>query len=119
MMKHGRYVAVIEYDAEEDSFYGRVVNVSPGHFDFWGSSVEELHREFAESARQFEEFSAEQGVPFEVTQPPSAASLAASAMGRRTSSAKAAAVRENGKKGGRPRKQVAQAAKRGAGEEPE
>jgi hypothetical protein len=103
MMQHGRYLAAIEYDPEEESFYGRTVNVSPGGFDFWGSSVEELRREFAASADVFEEVTREKGISAEVAEPPSPASVAASALGRRRSPAKTASSRANGLKGGRPR----------------
>jgi predicted HicB family RNase H-like nuclease len=105
MMKHAQYVAAIEYDPESDTFYGRTVNVEPGGFDFWGSSVEELHREFAASAQVFEEVAAEHGAAFTVRPiRATAASAAARKLGQAKSSAKTAAARANGAKGGRPRK---------------
>ncbi len=104
MMKYGRYLAEISYEPDQDSFYGRMVNVERGGFDFWGSSVEELRREFAVSAEVFEEFMAEKEIAFEVTDPPETKSQAARTLGRATSPAKAAAARKNGRKGGRPRK---------------
>lgn len=103
MMQHGQYLAAIEYDPDEESFYGRTVNVSPGGFDFWGSSVEELRREFAASAEVFEEVTREKGLRPEVAENPNPASIAASALGRSRSRAKTASSRANGLKGGRPR----------------
>ena len=103
MMQHGRYLATIEYDPDEESFYGRTVNVSPGGFDFWGSSVEELRREFAASAEVFDEVTREKGISVDVAESPNPGSIAASALGRRRSPAKTAASRANGLKGGRPR----------------
>lgn len=103
MMQHGRYLAAIEYDPDEESFYGRTVNVSPGGFDFWGSSVEELRREFALSAEVFEEVTREKGISAKVAEAPNPATVAASALGRRRSPAKTASSRANGLKGGRPR----------------
>jgi predicted HicB family RNase H-like nuclease len=102
MMRHGKYFAEIEYDDERGSFYGRAVNVLTGGFDFWGSSVEELRREFATSARVFEEVCAEEGIEIEVTDAPKSASRAAAALGRRKSTIKAETARANGRMGGRP-----------------
>jgi hypothetical protein len=104
MMQHGRYVATIEYDPDTESFYGQTVNVGRGGFDFWGTSVDELRREFAESARVFEEVLAEQGQVAEFVETPGPRSRAGRALGRASSPAKAAAARANGRKGGRPRK---------------
>lgn len=102
MMRHGKYFAEIEYDDERESFYGRTVNVLSGGFDFWGCSVAELRREFATSARVFEEVCAEEGIEIEVTDAPKPASRAAAALGRRKSVLKAASARANGRMGGRP-----------------
>lgn len=102
MMRHGKYFAEIEYDDERESFCGRAVNVLSGGFDFWGSSVDELRREFATSARIFEEVCAEEGIEIELTDAPKSASRAAAALGRRKSTVKAASARANGRMGGRP-----------------
>lgn len=104
MMKHGRYVASIEYDPDAESFYGHTVNLRAGGFDFWGESVEELRREFAVSAQVFEEFVAERGIKVEFVEAPAPQTAAARALGRVKSPAKTAAARANGRKGGRPRK---------------
>ena len=67
MMRHGPYVAEIEFDEDEGLFHGRSMNVQPGGFDFWGSSVDELRREFAASAKMHEEFCREQGLQLVVS----------------------------------------------------
>jgi predicted HicB family RNase H-like nuclease len=67
MMRHERYLAEIEFDEDEGLFHGRSINVHPGGFDFWGSTVEELRREFAASARAHEEFCHEQGIEIVVS----------------------------------------------------
>jgi predicted HicB family RNase H-like nuclease len=69
MMQHGPYQAQIEFDPDTDSFHGRTVNVRRGGFDFWGTSVEELRREFAASAQVFEETCREHEIPIELQQP--------------------------------------------------
>jgi hypothetical protein len=102
MMKLGRYLAEIVYDPDEDSFYGRSVNIANGAFDFWGSSVAELRQEGERSARELERFSAERGRALKLVEVPAPASRAARDLGRRSSSLKAAAARDNGRKGGRP-----------------
>jgi len=61
-MQHGPYVAVIEFDEEEVSFHGRVVNLSRDGFDFWGKDAEELRAEFSRSADEYEVFCREQGI---------------------------------------------------------
>lgn len=103
-MQHGRYVATIEYDPDKESFHGRTTNVQRGGFDFWGTSVDELRREFAESARVFEEVLAEGGDVAEFVQAPGPRSRAGRTLGKASSPARAAAARANGRKGGRPRK---------------
>lgn len=67
MMRYGPYLAEIEFDEDEGLLHGRSVNVRPGGFDFWGSSVGELRREFAASARMHEEFCREQGIELVVS----------------------------------------------------
>ena len=47
-MKHGNYVATIDYDADLGKFFGEVINISDV-VTFYGSSVAELRREFARS----------------------------------------------------------------------
>lgn len=102
MMKIGRYLAEIEYDPDEDSFYGRSVNIRNALFDFWGSSIEELRREGEKSARELEQFSAERGRALDIVPVSPALSRAARDLGRRKSPVKAATARDNGRKGGRP-----------------
>ena len=47
-MEYKGYAAVIEYDADSDSFFGNVVNLS-SPVTFYGKTTEELRREFAAS----------------------------------------------------------------------
>jgi len=47
-MKHGNYVATIDYDPDLGKFFGEVINISDV-VTFYGSSVAELRREFARS----------------------------------------------------------------------
>ena len=49
-MEYNGFVAQIEYDAEIDSFFGNVVNVS-SPITFYGKTTEELRREFAQSVQ--------------------------------------------------------------------
>lgn len=60
-MQHGPYVATLEYDEDEHSFHGRVVNLARDGFDFWGRDVDELRAEFAASADVYESFCRERG----------------------------------------------------------
>lgn len=60
-MKHGPYVATIEYDAEIGSFFGEVVN-SGDTITFYGGSVEELQSEFAHSIEAHLAFCKRNGV---------------------------------------------------------
>ncbi|MBA2573124.1 MAG: type II toxin-antitoxin system HicB family antitoxin [Gemmatimonadetes bacterium] len=71
-MQHGQYWAEITYEPDAEMFHGRTMNVMHGGFDFWGSSVEELRREFATSAQVFEEFCKEEGLDPLVVQPEAA-----------------------------------------------
>ncbi len=60
-MKHGPYVATIEYDAEIGSFFGEVVNASDT-ITFYGGSVEALKTEFARSLDAHHAFCARHGI---------------------------------------------------------
>ena len=48
LLRCGDYVARISYDAEIDKFFGEVINTADV-ITFYGTSVEELHREMAAS----------------------------------------------------------------------
>jgi predicted HicB family RNase H-like nuclease len=61
-MQHGPYVAIIEYDEDEELFRGRVANLARDGFDFYGRDVDELRTEFARSAETYEAFCREQGI---------------------------------------------------------
>ncbi len=60
-MKHGPYVATIEYDAEIGSFFGEVVNTSDT-ITFYGRSVDALQKEFARSIDAHNDFCARHGI---------------------------------------------------------
>ena len=60
-MKHGRYVARIDYDPEIDSFFGEVVNTSDT-ITFYGRSVPDLKKEFARSVEAHIAFCKRQGI---------------------------------------------------------
>jgi predicted HicB family RNase H-like nuclease len=60
-MRHGDYVARVEYDPETAKFFGRVVNTADV-ITFYGASVEDLQRELATSIEAHEAFCREQGI---------------------------------------------------------
>ena len=60
-MHHGPYEALIQFEEEENSFYGRVVNLARDGFDFWGRDVDELRAELVRSAEEYEAFCRERG----------------------------------------------------------
>jgi predicted HicB family RNase H-like nuclease len=60
-MKHGRYVANIDYDPEIDSFFGEVVNTRDT-ITFYGRSIPELKKEFGRSIEAHVEFCKRQGI---------------------------------------------------------
>jgi len=55
------YHAKIDYDEEMDQFRGEILGLSGGA-DFYGSSLEELRREFKKSLYVFLEVCKEQGI---------------------------------------------------------
>ena len=55
------YQAKIDYDGETDQFRGEILGLSGGA-DFYGSSPEELRREFKKSLGVFLEVCKEQGI---------------------------------------------------------
>lgn len=61
-IQHGPYLAAVEFDEEERSFHGRVINLAKDGFDFWGRSADELLAEFVRSAEEYEAFCRERGV---------------------------------------------------------
>ena len=60
MIEYRGYVGVFEFDADIDSFHGRVINTNDV-ITFYGSSVSELHREMERSVDEYLEFCREQG----------------------------------------------------------
>ncbi len=60
-MKHGDYIARIDFDESAEAFHGRVININDV-VNFYGASVEELEREFATSIQVYEEFCREKGI---------------------------------------------------------
>ena len=61
LMKVDGYHAKIEYDEETDQFRGEILGISGGA-DFYGSSPDELRREFQKSLEVFLEVCKEQGI---------------------------------------------------------
>jgi len=61
LMNVDGYHAKIDYDEETDQFRGEILGLSGGA-DFYGSSPEELQREFKKSLAVFLEFCKEQGI---------------------------------------------------------
>ncbi|WP_216912830.1 type II toxin-antitoxin system HicB family antitoxin [Synechococcus sp. CCAP 1479/10] len=55
------YQAKIEYDADTDQFRGEILGLSGGA-DFYGSTPDELRREFKKSLEVFLEVCKEQGI---------------------------------------------------------
>jgi len=60
VIRHGGHYAEIGFDDSADQFHGRVVGIDDV-VDFYGASVEELRREFAESVAAYEAACAEAG----------------------------------------------------------
>ncbi len=52
IMRHGDYIANIEYDPDIDLFCGSVINLS-SPITFYGKSTEELKCEFAKSVQTY------------------------------------------------------------------
>ena len=61
LMNVDGYHAKIDYDEEMDQFRGEILGLSGGA-DFYGSSLEELRREFKKSLYVFLEVCKEQGI---------------------------------------------------------
>ena len=60
-MRHGDYVAKIDYEEDTKLFHGRVVNLRDV-VNFYGSSVEELKKEFWDSIEAYLEVCAEEEI---------------------------------------------------------
>lgn len=60
-IRHGDFVAVVEYDPEEKLFYGRVVNTRDV-IDFWANRADEVEKEFATSVETYLEVCRERGI---------------------------------------------------------
>jgi predicted HicB family RNase H-like nuclease len=61
LMKMDDYHAKIEYDEQTDQFRGEILGISGGA-DFYGSSPDELRREFKKSLEVFLKVCKEQGI---------------------------------------------------------
>ncbi len=61
IMRHGDYIAEVEYDPEIDKFYGCVINLS-GPVTFYGQTVAELKRELAASIKVYLDVCRERGI---------------------------------------------------------
>jgi predicted HicB family RNase H-like nuclease len=53
-IRHGDYVAELDYEESTSLFRGRVTNVEGELLYFWGNSREELQAEFARSVQDHE-----------------------------------------------------------------
>jgi predicted HicB family RNase H-like nuclease len=62
LMKHGGYIAAIEFDPDIAKFFGQVVNTSDV-ITFYGASVAELQRELANSIKAHLAFCKKRGIP--------------------------------------------------------
>ena len=60
-MRHGEYLAKIEFDEDMGMFHGRVVNTGQV-ITFYGASVEELQREFVASVEAHLDFCRRKGI---------------------------------------------------------
>ncbi|MGH7477261.1 MAG: type II toxin-antitoxin system HicB family antitoxin [Longimicrobiales bacterium] len=60
MIEYKGYVGVFDYDAEIESFHGRVINTRDV-ITFYGDSVSELQRELAASVEEYLELCAQRG----------------------------------------------------------
>lgn len=60
-MRHGDYIATVEYDLDINMFHGRIVNIRDV-VTFYGESVDDLKREFEVSLRTYLVFCREKGV---------------------------------------------------------
>ncbi len=61
LMRPGDYAAEVSFDSEDGLFRARVVNLERDSFDFFASSIDELHQEFARSVELYEEICRERG----------------------------------------------------------
>ena len=61
IMRHGDYLARVDYDAEIGQFFGEVVNTADV-ITFYGASVEELEREFSKSLEAHLAFCRKKGI---------------------------------------------------------
>ena len=60
-MRYGDYIAKIDYEEDSKLFHGRVLNLRDV-VNFYGSSGEDLEREFRESIEAYLEVCAEEGI---------------------------------------------------------
>ncbi len=61
MMKHGKYLGLVEFDEDLGKFHGRVVNTGDV-ISFYGASVKELRLEFAASVKAHLDFCRRKGI---------------------------------------------------------
>ncbi len=52
VMRHKDYYAEVEFDSTAESFHGRVIGMSDV-IDFYGSSIQNLRREFKKSVEDY------------------------------------------------------------------
>jgi len=60
-IRHGDFVAIVEYEPEEKLFHGRVVNTRDV-IDFWANRADEVEQEFETSIREYLDACREEGI---------------------------------------------------------
>ncbi|MCP4681896.1 MAG: type II toxin-antitoxin system HicB family antitoxin [Desulfobacterales bacterium] len=60
-MKHGDYIAKIDFDPDIGMFHGRIINIH-SVINFYGKSVEELQAEFESSLQVYLDVCKEKGI---------------------------------------------------------
>lgn len=61
IMRHGDYIARIDYDEERETFHGRIINIRDV-VNFYGGSPQELKREFETSLNVYLDLCRERGI---------------------------------------------------------
>ena len=62
VMEYRGFIALIQFSAEDDEFYGRVLDIDRHIISFGGKTVRELKKHFKESVDGYLEFCKEEGI---------------------------------------------------------